>query len=142
MKVFLAGANYSNAEWIAGKMKTSQYFVGTKMDPDFSPTFSSMGLDRNNVSSFVHSHPNIYVAPGQTFFEAEKNSMGYNISRGVAYGDWGNTVNEVKNNDGKYPFRKYVYIPESGKLWRVGYNKPHYIRNIKNNHSRFFFGTF
>uniref|UniRef100_UPI001F166D2C hypothetical protein n=1 Tax=Tenacibaculum ovolyticum TaxID=104270 RepID=UPI001F166D2C len=142
-KIFLFVTNNSIPEWRMIKTKKNVYILGTKFDTGYSPSSSALGLTGDEeIRTSIHSHPDIYIAPGDTHFQSEKKSMGYGINENLAWGDWGQTVTAVENNEMKYPFRNYVYVPKSGVLWRVGYNKPHYIRHIKNNYERFFFGTF
>jgi hypothetical protein len=142
-KIFLFTTANSNPEWRMIKTKGNEYLLGTKFDTGFSPSSLALGLTGDKeIKTSIHSHPDVYIAPGETLFQSEKKSMGYGVQKGVAWGDWGQTTTAVENNEMKYPFRNYVYVPQSGRLWRVGYNEPYYIRNIKNNYERFFFGTF
>ena len=67
---------------------------------------------------------------------------------GIQEGDrsglvWGDVANSLsRKRSGKPSYKKYVYVPQSGRLWKVGLTKPHYIRHINGNSERFFFGPF
>ena len=139
-KLFRFNSDYSNVEWIAGRTKLNTYFIGTSHNSDFSPSFSDMMISDKNVIAFVHSHPDIQYSGYKNNFDAEKASMGY-YWRPYTDSDWGQVRYEVQKNNYRYKNYRYVYVPKSGRLWRVGYHDPIYIRNINRNYKRFFFRT-
>jgi|GEM_PF-4209952 len=138
-KTFLFAAHNSNVEWEAGKTWDNKCFIGTAHNPDKTFSFESIGLSKKNVSAYVHSHVGIDYSSNSDFV-SEKKSMGY-FWRRFTDSDWGQVSSEVQDNNMKYLNYRYIYVPKSGRLWRAGYTKPHYIRNIKGNSKRFFFGT-
>ena len=80
----------------------------------------------------VHSHPGIKAAVDEETF-----SMGY----GAPYRDtdWNNVRIDVKQAREKAR-KSYVYFPNSGRLYNVGYHNAIYIKDIKN-YRGFYFGT-
>ena len=150
-KTFLFAANNSNVEWQAGRTTSNTYFISTGHDTDFSPSASDMMMSNKDIFAYVHSHPGIdrsFTPTYQMYLNMygnnkgmyyEVSSMGYTIEYGGA--DWNQVKAEVNRNGHKYINHRYVYMPKSGRLWRVGYHNPEYIRKIRNNHKRMFFGT-
>ena len=47
------------------------------------------------------------------------------------------------NKYGESPYEKHVYFPDSGRLWNINSKttQPSYIRNIRGNYKRFYFGS-
>ena len=142
--VFRFASDYSTTEWRFIRTTRNKYVLGTKFDDDYSPKSSQLGLiSDDEIFASIHSHNDIYVEPGLTFFESEKTSMGYRPEgdrSGLVWGDVANSLSRKRS--GKPSYKKYVYVPQSGRLWKVGLTKPHYIRHINGNSERFFFGPF
>ena len=149
-KTFLFVANNSDVEWEAGRTRSDTYFISTAHDTEFLPSPSDMMMSNKDIFAYVHSHPGIdtsfppryqkyltmYGYNKEMYYEIS--SMGYTIEYGNT--DWNQVKKEV-NNYHHYINYRYVYMPKSGRLWQVGYYNPVYIRNIKNNYKRLFFGT-
>jgi hypothetical protein len=141
MKLFKFASDNSDAEWSLYRSKTSSgdlYSLGTWQSTDHATSITDHGLNFDNIISMVHSHPNIGTSMG-----LERVSMGAKTRldrRRVQYsGDWGNVRRQHREQGKQYSY--YTYFPKSGRLWHVSRKGPAYIRNIGNNHKRFFFGT-
>lgn len=146
--IFMFGAHNTNIEWKAGKLKSNNYFIANMQSDGYAPGWEKMNISENMVSSYLHSHPKGfgYIDKGFSNFESEKVSMGYKWlldrgPRGYTEGDW-TMYQSSYGRMGKYAPKSYVYFPDSGRLWRVGFYQPYYIRNINNDYNRFFFGPF
>ena len=130
-QVFLFAANNSDVEWSAvrGVKDGKELFgVGTYQNGIQSPGFDDYGLSIQETISEMHSHTHT------TTMRDELGSL---------YGDRGHYQGLDRKNGGKKPFNYYVYMKNSGRLFSLGsyYSKGEYIRNIKGNHKRLYFGT-
>jgi len=131
-KVFLFAANNSNVEWSAvrGIKNGKEIFgVGTFQNPNESPGFHNYGLSLSQTISEVHSHPDVNPT-----LEGERGSL---------RGDRGNVQTFFGRNGWEKPYNYYIYMPNSGRLMGLNsyFSKGEYIRNIKGNYKRLYFGT-
>ena len=158
-KIFIAGAHFSDREWMVGKTWTGNYFVGSSREKAQVGIWKDAGISKSDIYAFMHSHPGDLIADqGSKYsqWNSEIASMGYgdlidpvtvpgftsNRTQISWDSDWGHYRNSVDSNNGRASHYSYVYVPKTSRLWRVGYNEPHFIRNIHYNYNRFFFGTF
>ncbi|NGZ90398.1 hypothetical protein [Psychroflexus maritimus] len=75
--IFVFIANRSDNEWRMIQTKSNKYILGSKFDPDYSPSSTALGLTGDfEIKNSVHSHPNIYIKPGDSRFLSEQKSMG------------------------------------------------------------------
>ena len=130
-KLFQFASDNTNVEWsvFRGNANGNEKFsIGTYQNSTLSPGYSEQGFELSGVISGAHSHPSI-----GTSFKEEIGSM---------YGDRGNTQRHV-NKYGESPYEKHVYFPDSGRLWNINSKttQPSYIRNIRGNYKRFYFGS-
>jgi RHS repeat-associated protein len=145
IKAFMFLAANTDVEWRVDRFKENKetkYALGsnhTLPNPvgggQSSPSAEDLGHNIASVVAFVHSH--------QTEKQSEeKSSMGWIAnSNGTAtiIGPSDCTYKQLKNLSNTL---YYTYFPKSGNLWLVRDSKePAFIRNIKNDYKRFFFGT-
>ena len=128
-KVFKFAADKTKVEWAVHRSGDT-YTIGTGHDSYNASSWEDYSKDKPNAT--VHSHPDI----GSTVSE-ETFSMGY----GAPYRDtdWNNVKIDVKQTREKAR-KSYVYFPNSGRLYNVGYHNAIYIKDIKS-YRGFYFGT-
>ena len=145
-KVFKTAAKNSSPEWRMIRTTKNKYVMGTKYDSGWSPSSTDLGLAGDHeIFASIHSHP----GNDMPTMISEMQSMGYYFGNKtiyeptrVAQNDWQQHFDNVLS--GKPVPRSYVYFPNSGRLFKITFKgpAPQYIRNINNNHGRFFFGVF
>ncbi|WP_053222318.1 hypothetical protein [Roseivirga seohaensis] len=101
--------------------------MGTFQNEEVAPGFSHFGLTANQTIAEIHSHVKT------TTIADEKDGL---------YGDRRRIQGLTNRNGGIQPFNNYIYMKNSGRLWALSsfYSEGEYIRNIKGNYKRLFFG--
>ena len=128
-KVFKFASDKTKVEWAVHR-NGDTYTIGTGHNSYSASSWEDYTKDKPNAT--VHSHPGIKAAVDEETF-----SMGY----GAPYRDtdWNNVRIDVKQAREKAR-KSYVYFPNSGRLYNVGYHNAIYIKDIKN-YRGFYFGT-
>ncbi len=128
-KVFKFASDKTKVEWAVHR-NGDTYTIGTGHNSYSASSWEDYTNDKPNAT--VHSHPGIKAAVDEETF-----SMGY----GAPYRDtdWNNVRIDVKQAREKAR-KSYVYFPNSGRLYNVGYHNAIYIKDIKN-YRGFYFGT-
>ena len=128
-KVFKFASDKTKVEW-AVHHNGDTYTIGTGHNSYSASSWEDYTNGKPNAT--VHSHPGIKAAVDEETF-----SMGY----GAPYRDtdWNNVRIDVKQAREKAR-KSYVYFPNSGRLYNVGYHNAIYIKDIKN-YRGFYFGT-
>ena len=128
-KVFIFASDKTKVEWAVHR-NGDTYTIGTGHNSYSASSWEDYTNDKPNAT--VHSHPGIKAAVDEETF-----SMGY----GAPYRDtdWNNVRIDVKQAREKAR-KSYVYFPNSGRLYNVGYHNAIYIKDIKN-YRGFYFGT-
>lgn len=132
--VFKFAADNTSVEWALYKNKNN-YTLGTKFDSDRVNSWEDFGIEKTPSLS-LHSHPDV-----NTDAVREEISMGYGPSykKGhkslISPSDWGKVRTDVDVN-GKQTESKYVYFPNSKRLYHVYYNGPVLIRNVGNDYKK------
>lgn len=126
-ELFLFAATKSDVEWsvIRAKKGGEEFFgIGTYHHTNTAPKVSKYNFTNAQTLAHIHNHPG--------------------DNGGTAAGE----IDTMSGNrkiikDYKRSYYTYVYMSDSGNLWEIDTKtiKPNYIRNIKNNYKRFFFGT-
>ena len=127
--VFKFASDKTKVEWAVHR-NGDTYTIGTGHNSYSASSWEDYTKDKPNAT--VHSHPGIKAAVDEETF-----SMGY----GAPYRDtdWNNVRIDVKQAREKAR-KSYVYFPNSGRLYNVGYHNAIYIKDIKN-YRGFYFGT-
>ena len=128
-KVFKFASDKTKVEWAVHR-NGDTYTIGTGHNSYSASSWEDYTNGKPNAT--VHSHPGIKAAVDEETF-----SMGY----GAPYRDtdWNNVRIDVKQAREKAR-KSYVYFPNSGRLYNVGYHNAIYIKDIKN-YRGFYFGT-
>ena len=128
-KVFKFASDKTKVEWAVHR-NGDTYTIGTGHNSYSASSWEDYTNGKPNAT--VHSHPGIKAAVDEETF-----SMGY----GAPYRDtdWNNVRIDVKQAREKAR-KSYVYFPNSGRLYNVGYHNAIYIKYIKN-YRGFYFGT-
>ncbi len=128
-KVFKFASDKTKVEWAVHR-NGDTYTIGTGHNSYSASSWEDYTKDKPNAT--VHSHPGIKASVDEETF-----SMGY----GAPYRDtdWNNVRIDVKQAREKAR-KSYVYFPNSGRLYNVGYHNAIYIKDIKN-YRGFYFGT-
>ena len=128
-KVFKFASDKTKVEWAVHR-NGDTYTIGTGHNSYSASSWEDYTNGKPNA--MVHSHPGIKAAVDEETF-----SMGY----GPPYRDtdWNNVRIDVKQAREKAR-KSYVYFPNSGRLYNVGYHNAIYIKDIKN-YRGFYFGT-
>ncbi len=127
--VFKFASDKTKVEWAVHR-NGDTYTIGTGHNSYSASSWEDYTNGKPNAT--VHSHPGIKAAVDEETF-----SMGY----GAPYRDtdWNNVRIDVKQAREKAR-KSYVYFPNSGRLYNVGYHNAIYIKDIKN-YRGFYFGT-
>ena len=128
-KVFKFASDKTKVEWAVHR-NGDTYTIGTGHNSYSASSWEDYTNGKPNA--MVHSHPGIKAAVDEETF-----SMGY----GPPYRDtdWNNVRIDVKQAREKAR-KSYVYFPNSGRLYNVGYHNAIYIKDIKN-YRGVYFGT-
>ena len=120
-KVFKFASDKTKVEWAVHR-NGDTYTIGTGHNSYSASSWEDYTNGKPNAT--VHSHPGIKAAVDEETF-----SMGY----GAPYRDtdWNNVRIDVKQAREKAR-KSYVYFPNSGRLYNVGYHNAIYIKDIKN----------
>ena len=115
-KVFKFASDKTKVEWAVHR-NGDTYTIGTGHNSYSASSWEDYTKDKPNAT--VHSHPGIKAAVDEETF-----SMGY----GAPYRDtdWNNVRIDVKQAREKAR-KSYVYFPNSGRLYNVGYHNAIYI---------------
>ncbi len=111
---FLFASNNTDKEWRfimhKGDDGNSLFTVGTLNSERTVGSASDFGVNENNVTSGIHSHPGISLAN-------EWSSMGT---------DWNNV------NSGGINYKSFVYMPNSGNVYKVKKERPVLFGTFRN----------
>jgi RHS repeat-associated protein len=142
MKLFLFFADNTDVEWRFDRYlngKKNNYALGTVHSTEQGPTTTQMGFEQSKMVASVHNHPKD-VADDWII-----GSMGYSIEDGkkISSGDWYYHRQRVNNEVETKPYPNYVYFPGKGRgyLYSIEYKSPTYIRNIRGDYKKFYFGV-
>ena len=117
---FVFAAKNTDKEWRftthKGSDGKSLFTVGTLNSEITVGSATDFGINVNDVRSNIHSHPGISSADEMT-------SMGYGIN---IVGDW------QRVRDGDINYKSFVYMPNSGNVYKVTMPKPVNIMTLNN----------
>mgnify|MGYP002520559568 CR=1 FL=1 len=128
-KVFKFASDKTKVEWAVHRSGDT-YTIGTGHDSDNASSWEDYTKDKPNVT--VHSHPGIDASVSD-----ETYSMGYGA---IQYDNDQNKVRSDIEQNGTNARKNYVYFPNSGRLYNVGYNNAIFIKNVGSYRS-FYFGV-
>ena len=127
LNLFQFGAENTQVEWRADKLKDGRIFVGTVHEEALSPNSRQMGgFSDDDRLSYIHSHPRNNIISTRD----EMSSMGNFMDGSNAMGDWANMIRATRENGGKEPHSSKVYIKNTRNLYNVTYYGPKHIRKI------------
>ena len=116
-KVFKFASDKTKVEWAVHR-NGDTYTIGTGHNSYSASSWEDYTKDKPNAT--LHSHPGI-----NAIVDDETYSMGYGATQ------YDNDQNKVKrdiNQNGIKSRKNYVYFPNSGRLYNVGYNNAIFIR--------------
>ena len=128
-KVFKFAADKTKVEWAVHR-NGDTYTIGTGHNSYSASSWEDYTKDKPNAT--LHSHPGI-----NAIVDDETYSMGYGATQ------YDNDKNKVKrdiNQNGIKSRKNYVYFPNSGRLYNVGYNNAIFIKNVRS-YKSFYFGV-
>ncbi len=128
-KVFKFASDNTKVEWVIHRNGDS-YTIGTGHKTDNAASWEDYVGAMPNAT--VHSHPGINAIVSE-----ETYSMGYGAT--VRNNDQNNFKLDVKKY-GIAARKNYVYFPNSGRLYKVGYNNAFFIKNVVS-YKSFYFGV-
>ncbi len=128
-KVFKFASDNTKVEWAIHRNGDS-YTIGTGHKTDNAASWEDYVGAMPNAT--VHSHPGINAIVSE-----ETYSMGYGAT--VRNNDQNNFKLDVKKY-GIAARKNYVYFPNSGRLYKVGYNNAFFIKNVVS-YKSFYFGV-
>ena len=128
-KVFKFASDNTKVEWAIHRNGDS-YTIGTRHKTDKAASWEDYVGAMPNAT--VHSHPEINAIVSE-----ETYSMGYGAT--VRNNDQNNFKLDVKKY-GIAARKNYVYFPNSGRLYKVGYNNAIFIKNVVS-YKSFYFGV-
>ena len=118
-KVFKFASDKTKVEWAVHR-NGDTYTIGTGHNSYSASSWEDYTKDKPNAT--LHSHPGI-----NAIVDDETYSMGYGATQ------YDNDQNKVKrdiNQNGIKSRKNYVYFPNSGRLYNVGYNNAIFIKNV------------
>ena len=128
-KVFKFASDNTKVEWAIHRNGDS-YTIGTGHKTDNAASWGDYSKDKPNAT--VHSHPGINaIASEETY------SMGYGAA--IQNNDQNKVISDIDKN-GIAARKNYVYFPNSGRLYKVGYNNAIFIKNVVS-YKSFYFGV-
>ena len=128
-KVFKFASDKTKVEWAVHR-NGDTYTIGTGHNSYSASSWEDYTKDKPNAT--LHSHPGI-----NAIVDDETYSMGYGATQ------YDNDKNKVKrdiNQNGIKSRKNYVYFPNSGRLYNVGYNNAIFIKNVRS-YKSFYFGV-
>ena len=128
-KVFKFASDKTKVEWAVHR-NGDTYTIGTGHNSYSASSWEDYTKDKPNAT--LHSHPGI-----NAIVDDETYSMGYGATQ------YDNDQNKVKrdiNQNGIKSRKNYVYFPNSGRLYNVGYNNAIFIKNVRS-YKSFYFGV-
>ena len=128
-KVFKFASDKTKVEWAVHR-NGDTYTIGTGHNSYSASSWEDYAKDKPNAT--LHSHPGI-----NAIVDDETYSMGYGATQ------YDNDKNKVKrdiNQNGIKSRKNYVYFPNSGRLYNVGYNNAIFIKNVRS-YKSFYFGV-
>ena len=128
-KVFKFASDKTKVEWAVHR-NGDTYTIGTGHNSYSASSWEDYTKDKPNAT--LHSHPGI-----NAIVDDETYSMGYGATQ------YDNDQNKVKrdiNQNGINSRKNYVYFPNSGRLYNVGYNNAIFIKNVRS-YKSFYFGV-
>ena len=128
-KVFKFASDNTKVEWAIHR-NGDTYTIGTGHKTDNAASWEDYVGAMPNAT--VHSHPGINAIVSE-----ETYSMGYGAT--VRNNDQNNFKLDVKKY-GIAARKNYVYFPNSGRLYKVGYNNAFFIKNVVS-YKSFYFGV-
>ena len=128
-KVFKFASDNTKVEWVIHR-NGDTYTIGTGHKTDNAASWGDYSKDKPNAT--VHSHPGINaIASEETY------SMGYGAA--IQNNDQNKVISDIDKN-GIAARKNYVYFPNSGRLYKVGYNNAIFIKNVVS-YKSFYFGV-
>ena len=128
-KVFKFASDKTKVEWAVHR-NGDTYTIGTGHNSYSASSWEDYAKNKPNAT--LHSHPGI-----NAIVDDETYSMGYGATQ------YDNDQNKVKrdiNQNGIKSRKNYVYFPNSGRLYNVGYNNAIFIKNVRS-YKSFYFGV-
>ena len=128
-KVFKFASDKTKVEWAVHR-NGDTYTIRTGHNSYSASSWEDYTKDKPNAT--LHSHPGI-----NAIVDDETYSMGYGATQ------YDNDQNKVKrdiNQNGIKSRKNYVYFPNSGRLYNVGYNNAIFIKNVRS-YKSFYFGV-
>ena len=128
-KVFKFASDKTKVEWAVHR-NGDTYTIGTGHNSYSASSWEDYTKDKPNAT--LHSHPGI-----NAIVDDETYSMGYGATQ---YDNDHNKVKRDINQNGIKSRKNYVYFPNSGRLYNVGYNNAIFIKNVRS-YKSFYFGV-
>ena len=128
-KVFKFASDKTNVEWAVHR-NGDTYTIGTGHKTDNAASWEDYSKDKPNAT--VHSHPEINAIVSE-----ETYSMGYGAA--IQKNDQNKVISDIDKN-GIAARKNYVYFPNSGRLYKVGYSNAIFIKNVVS-YKSFYFGV-
>ena len=127
--VFKFASDKTKVEWAVHR-NGDTYTIGTGHNSYSASSWEDYTKDKPNAT--LHSHPGI-----NAIVDDETYSMGYGATQ---YDNDHNKVKRDINQNGIKSRKNYVYFPNSGRLYNVGYNNAIFIKNVRS-YKSFYFGV-
>ena len=128
-KVFKFASDNTKVEWAIHR-NGDTYTIGTGHKTDNAASWEDYVGAMPNAT--VHSHPGINAIVSE-----ETYSMGYGAA--IQNNDQNKVISDIDKN-GIAARKNYVYFPNSGRLYKVGYNNAIFIKNVVS-YKSFYFGV-